>query len=138
MQTLCQASSAFAQCLFSTLLTAVLEASRQGVEEEESRAVILALAKVIADASTASPQLLSSAMATLLEQSHGARLAPERLSQIASQCDLGSLAALTLEKALLGQEKDEGEPEAKRRKENPGEDKHSMTWLHLSDVYKTL
>ena len=98
----------------------------------------MALAKVITDASTASPQLLSSAMATLLEQSHGARLAPERLSQIASQCDLGSLAALTLEKALLGQEKDEGEPEAKRRKENPGEDKHSMTWLHLSDVYKTL
>ena len=29
-------------------------------------------------------------------------------------------------------------PEAKRRKENPGEDKHSMTWLHLSDIYKTL
>ena len=76
-------------------------------------------------------------LATLLHQPGSAKIAPDRLSQIASHCDLGSLAALTLEKVLQGHN-DEQEPQVKRQKENPGEGKKSMTWLHLSDVFKTV
>ena len=137
MQTLCQTNTESAQCLFATLLTALLDASRRGVEEDEVEAVTLALAKVVADASLSFPQLLSAAMATLLAQPGPAKIDPERLPQIASHCDLGALAALTLEKALQEQ-KDEQQPQVKRKKENPGEEKASMAWLHLSDVFKTL
>ena len=94
MQTLCQTNAEFAECLFSTLLTAVLEAGRQGVEEDEVETVTSALAKVVDDASLSFPPLLSAALATLLGQPGSAKIAPDRLSQIASHCDLGSLAAL--------------------------------------------
>lgn len=137
MQTLCQTNSEFAECLFTTLLTEVLESSRQGVEEEEAKTVTLTLAKVITNASLSSPRLLSATMATLLNQPGAAEIAPDRLSQIASNCDLGPLAALTLEKALKEMD-EEHQPQAKRRKENPGEEKTSMTWLQLSEVFKIL
>ena len=106
MLKLCQVIPELSSRLFSLPLPAVLARARGGLEEATSPAGLAALFPTLLARADLTPRHpLSAALSVALQFPEPLALDSDRMQEVASQCSLGALAALTLER--LGEQEEQ-------------------------------